>query len=246
MAKMIAFGDSFTWGSDMGDTMRDFEWWAKPKEWRNQKANMFDNLYSRRTWQAKLAKKLGLDYKCYAEQGCSNQSIVRQFFKYAPSFKEGDLISVNFTWRNRYDFFDTETDNWETVRPSGTEDSKYHEIYYKHIQSVKWDQIESLKAIILILGHLKYNNIDFIATCIDDEIFDDQLLTDPVIGSLTDVCKDDIRWFEDKGFHKWSIDNNYPISPMWHPLEEAHEAAFEYLSMNWIDINHRLYGTFHR
>lgn len=233
MAKVIAFGDSFTWGSDMGDTMRHYEWEAMPTEWKRQAKNRFDNLYSRRTWQAKLAKMMHYDYKCYAEQGCSNQSIVRQFFKYAPSIKPEDLVIVNFTWCNRYDFFNEETMKWETVRPSGTEDSKYYEMYYKHIHTSYWDQIESLKAINLILDYLTVHKIDFLATCIDEKIYNDKHINDPVVETLTNANKDKIKWFDGLGFYEWSKVNNYPISPMWHPLEEAHEAAFNYILENW-------------
>lgn len=243
MAKMIAFGDSFTWGSDMADTMRIAEFNQLPEEER--KVQQFHERYSRSTWQAKLATKLGLDYKCLAVQGCSNQTIVRTFFENVQAIQPGDLISVNFTWRDRYDFFDNEEHTWHTVRPSGTEDVKYYELYYKHLHSSHWDQIESLKAINLIIGYLKLNNIDFIATCIDDLIYNDPYHNTHPIQVLQDVHKDDIKWFADKGFHQWSKDNNFPISPMWHPLEEAHEAALDYILMNWTEMNHRAYGKFH-
>lgn len=234
MSKLIAFGDSFTWGSDMGDTMRHFEWEKMPLEWQKRPENRFYNLYSRRTWQAKLAEHKGLEYRCLAEQGCSNQSIVRKFFDYIPCIKEDDVVSVNFTWRDRYDFYNEEKRRWETVRPSGTEDSKYFEMYYKHIQSDYWDQIESLKAINLIIDYLIINDIDFIATCIDDNIFNDpHIKKDPIIRSLTEANDDKIKWFDGMGFHKWSKVNDYPISPMWHPLEEAHEAAFDYVLKEW-------------
>lgn len=235
MAKVRAFGDSFTWGSDMGDTMRYFEWEATPMEWRQK--NPFSNLYSRRTWQAKLAEHLGMEYKCYAKQGCSNQTIVRRFFKECPSFKPDDLIIVSFTWRNRYDFYNALTNEWETVRPTGTEDSRFFELYYKDIHSTLWDQVESLKAVNFITEYLKASGLNFIVTCIDDEIYrDPKCMSDPVVDSLTRLNEEHIKWFNGMGFHRWSGVNGYPISPMWHPLEEAHEAAFKYVLENW-DIN---------
>ena len=160
----MAFGDSFTWGSDMTDTMRDFEWNAMPAEWK--RANRFDDMYSKYTWQSFLANKLGLSYVCLAEQGCSNQSIVRRFFENVQRIQPGDLVSVNFTWRDRYDFFNDTEQKWHTVRPSGTEDTEYHELYYTHLHSSTWDQIESLKAINLIIDYLKLNNIDFVAIAV--------------------------------------------------------------------------------
>jgi len=242
MAKMIAFGDSFTWGSDMSDTMRDFEWNKLSKEERRQKP--FDTLYSRFTWQALLANKLELNYVCLAEQGCSNQSIVRRFFENVQRIQPGDLVSINFTWRDRYDFYNDEEQQWHTVRPSGTEDSDYHELYYKHLHNSTWDQIESLKAINLVLDYLKLNDIDYIATCIDDMIYFDPHYKTPLMQTLQNVHGNDIKWFESRGFYQWSKDYKYPISPMWHPLEKAHEAALDYILMHWTEMNHRVYGKF--
>jgi len=227
MAKLIAFGDSFTWGSDMGDTMRDFEWWAQPGEWR--KHNRFTNLYSRRTWQAMLAAEHELNYECVAVQGCSNQTIVRTFFENVQRIRPDDIVSVNFTWRNRYDFYNDLNDEWHTVRPSGTEDVEYHELYYKHLHNTIWDQVESLKAINLIIDYLKLNNIQYIATCIDENIYKDMHHSTPLIHQLQKQHKDDITWFDGIGFHEWSKQNDFEISPMWHPLEDAHKAALEYI-----------------
>ena len=227
MAKIIAFGDSFTWGSDMADTVRHFEYNEWPEE--RKRATPFRDTYSRSTWQALLAQDLKVDYVCLAEQGCSNQSIVRRFFENVNLIEAGDTVSLNFTWRDRFDFYNDETGDWETIRPSGTEDSKYYEMYYRHIQSSHWDQIESLKAINLIINYLRLNNINFITTCIDDLIYHDEHHTSPLIKTLQEQNEECIWWFEGKGFHQWSKDNGFKISPMWHPLEDAHKAAYEYI-----------------
>ncbi len=236
MLKLIAFGDSFTWGSDMKDTFRyDL---GERKENVDNDPNWYVNSYSRSTWQSLLASTYGFKYICHAREGCSNQSIVREFFRHAHTFKEGDLISVNFTWRDRYDFLNTDEMNpnydyddstaWETVRPSGCE-SKYFELYYKNIQSAQWDIVESLKAINLIISYLKLNKHKFIITCIDKLIYDDPHHPIDIADTLRQQFKDDITWFDGKGFLDWSRDNNYPVSEMWHPLEEAHEAALKYM-----------------
>lgn len=234
MARFISFGDSFTWGSDMKDTLTADEWRAQPKAWRDLSENQFINTYSRNTWNAKLARTLGLDYICYAEQGCSNQSIVRQFFKYAPSFRSDDLINVNFTWRDRYDFYDVLTNNWVTVRPTGTEENRFHELYYKHIHGTVWDQVESLKSINLILCYLKFHRISYCITCIDDLIYTDPFHVDALITTLREESAKEIRWFDGLGLYEWSKQNNFPVSEMWHPLEEAHDAAFEHIMNKWM------------
>jgi len=210
MDKLIAFGDSFTWGSDMADQDH--------------------NTPSRSTWQALYANANDMDYVCYAKPGCSNQTILRTFFEKADTFNNEDLISVNFTWRDRYDILSsTNPAVWETLRPTGTEDSEYFKMYYKHIQSSIWDQIENLKSINLIINYLESTNQQYIITCIDRLIFDDAHHSSKLIKKLQSLHFDKITWFNDNGFHAWATDHNYPISPMWHPLEEAHTAAYEYI-----------------
>jgi hypothetical protein len=226
MAKLIAFGDSFTWGSDMGDTMLSDQFF---KEYKNTDRKYCD-MYSRRTWQKHLADYLDLDYKCLAQEGCSNQTIYRRFFESAVLFDKDDVISVNFTWRDRYDFLNDTTKQWSTVRPSGTESDPLFELYYKNIQSSNWDQVESLKVINGIISFLELNQYKYIITCIDELIYKDpwhsSLL---IIKELQNIFKDKIVWFDGVGFYHWSKDNNYPISDYWHPLEEAHWAAFQML-----------------
>jgi len=235
MAKIIAFGDSFTWGSDMADTMRIWEYQAKPEAWKKQ--NSFDSTYSRSTWQSLFAKDNNMDYMCLAEQGCSNQSMVRKFFENVHLIGKGDTVIISFTWRDRYDFYNDLERNWETIRPSGTEDSQYYELYYKNIHSTMWDQVESLKAINLILDYMQLRNIDFIATCIDEKIYHDEHYNTPLVNVLKEQYEERMWWFDDLGLHEWSKQNNFEISPMWHPLEDAHKAAYKYLKDNYISIS---------
>jgi hypothetical protein len=209
MAKIMAFGDSFTWGSDLADADAAH--------------------YSKSTWQSLLADDIGLEYVCLAEPGCSNQSIVRRFFENVNLISPHDIVILGFTWRDRYDFYDDIKSTWETVRPSGTEGSQYHKLYYKNLHNSTWDQVESLKAINLIIDYLKLNNIDFIATCIDDMIYNDPYYNNKLMTTLQNIHGDDIVWFEGTGFYQWSKDNNFKISLSWHPLEMAHDAAFQYL-----------------
>lgn len=226
MAKLISFGDSFTWGSDMSDTMQFSQF---QKEYAGTGIKYRD-IYSRSTWQAHVAKYLKLDYKCLAQEGCSNQSIYRRFFESTSLFNPDDVISVNFTWRDRYDFWDDSTNHWNTVRPSGTDDYPLTKLYYKYIHSSKWDQVESLKVINGIIDFLENYNYRYIVTCIDDMIYNDPYHSSlDIIRELQNRYKDKITWFNGMGFHQWAKDNEYPISATWHPLEEAHLAGFEYL-----------------
>jgi hypothetical protein len=225
MAKLIAFGDSFTWGSDMGDTMRI-------EEFRQKYANSsirYHSMYSRRTWQKHLADSLDMDYKCLAQEGCSNQTIHRRFFEALPLISPDDVVSINFTWRDRHDFYDGK--KWNTIRPSGTEDNPQTKLYYKHFQDPNQDQIESLTLLNNIIDCLELRGCTkYVVTCVDALMYNDPHHSSlEVIKALQNCHNDKITWFDGKGFYQWAQDNNYPISPMWHPLEEAHLAGFRML-----------------
>ena len=63
----------------------------------------------------------------------------------------------------------------------------------------------------------------------------DKLITDTAshcpdyIKTLQDEIKDDITWFDDFGFYNWALDKGFKMGSDGHPLEEAHQAAFEYI-----------------
>ncbi len=225
MAKLVAFGDSFTWGSDMGDTMHasDFK---KAHADTNVK---YCSMYSRRTWQKHVADYLDLEYKCLAQEGCSNQSIHRRFLEALPLLNTDDVISINFTWRDRRDFYDGE--KWNTIRPSGTEDNPQTKMYYKYFHNRNQDQIDNLVLLNNIIDLLELSGrIKYIVTCIDELMYFDPVHSSlEAIKELQNVHADKITWFEGKGFHQWAKDGGYQISAAWHPLEDAHWAAFQYL-----------------
>lgn len=224
MAKLIAFGDSFTWGSDMGDTMRIDEF----NEKHSDTDAKYCGMYSRRTWQKHVADYLDIDYKCLAQEGCSNQTIYRRFLEALPLINLDDVVSVSFTWRDRHDFYDGE--KWETIRPSGTEDNPLTKPYYKFFHNSNQDQIESLTMLNLIISILEAKKVKYIITPIDELIYNDPWHSSlESIKALQDLYADRITWFDGKGFHQWAKDAGYPISPMWHPLEAAHLGAFSYL-----------------
>ena len=257
MPKLVAFGDSFTWGTDLKDAVCNaLSTDLKQQEtyenhhYQDRKIAMYSTVdhkhrvvsweacYSRNTWPALLANNLGLEYVCYAVQGCSNQTIIRQFFEYLPYINDNDVVIVNWTWIDRWDFCVPKEEKiisqqWQTVRPSGPEDSKFKEIYFKHMQSELWDKVESLKVILLIINTLKSKNIPFIMTCIDKLIIDQTYHSPNYITNLQNEVANYIAWFQDKGFYHWAKDNDYPIHKEGgHPLEEAHQAAFEYIRDN--------------
>jgi len=234
--RVISFGDSFTWGNDLNDCKE----YTGEAEWEE-----FCNSYSKKTWSALLANYFSAEYTCLAVAGSSNQTILRDILNQLDNITSQDFVIVNWSWIDRWDFYDIDIERWITVRPMGLSlsnplvnqnyklNNEYQKIYYTYFQSELWDKLESLKAISIAIDFLEKYNIKYFMTCVDPLIIDEQFHYDSVIKLLINNIKDKLFWFDRKGFYHWSKENKYPISDLWHPLEEAHQAAFEYIINNY-------------
>ena len=145
MPRLIAFGDSMTWGSDLQDCRE------------------IPPISSNHTWPALLAQSLGLEYVCLAFPGIGNDSIVRYFSNYIGQIRPDDIVIVNWTWIDRWEYFDQDiailktckhTEDqfqWVQVRPN---DRSEHKEYWRHYHSELADKLRSLKNILLVMQHL--------------------------------------------------------------------------------------------
>ena len=250
MNRLVSFGDSFTWGSDLKDALDGPLEDKKNREkylqyhFDKRKVGFFDELdeshkkttwhacYSRYTWPALYAKEKNLKYVCYAQPGCSNQGIVRQVVKYLDTLTTNDLVVINWTWIDRWDFYndtDIPIERWITVRP-GENQTELSKLYFKHIHNQVFALSETLKSIVLVHNLLEMRKINFITTTIDKTTFDTYLNYPKYIYDLQKMIKNKFTWFENDDFLSWSKKNNFKISKKGHPLEEAHEKAFEYIN----------------
>jgi len=216
MNKLYAFGDSFTWGSELQDVIVNKD--TKPSTY---------------TWPALLSNACNLKYKCFAKPGASNQTILRTILSKILNITADDTVVINWTWINRWDFYDLDTNKWNTVRPASNEITKFDQLYYKFFQSELWDKLETLKTIALIHKMLNDNNINFISTIIDKLVIDKKYHAPAYITILQDEIRNDFFNFDDCGFYEWAKNNNFPIGKNNHPLEEAHQSAFEYVLKNY-------------
>jgi len=215
MAKLIAFGDSFTYGSELSD-------------------NNSNGLYSLLTWPALLAKHLNLDYVCLAIEGCSNQTITREFFNYINNISKNDLVVINWTWIDRWDFYNIDNTSWETVRPSNNNSSTFfNKIYFKYMQSELWDKWETLKNINLILYELQHKGVQYIMSTQDNLILDNKSHTPGYIVNIQNNINNEFIWFNNQTFLDWSKTNKFKISELLHPLDNAHNKAFKYIINNY-------------
>ena len=227
MNKLIAFGDSFTWGTDLSDEfilLNNTETDATLMKRYGKLPNKFSKL----TWPSLIANDVGVDYMCHAIPGSSNQTIAREFLSNVSNISNDDMVVINWTWINRWDFYNSDNE-WETIRPSGSK-SKNSEIYFKYIQSELWDKWESLKTISTVLDVLKSNDINFLMTCIDPLILDNKWHAPSYIRAIQHNINKYILWFDEMGFYDWSKKNNFPLSTEGnHPLDKAHDEAFKYI-----------------
>ena len=214
--KIVAFGDSFTWGSELADVVASN-----------------DILYSNHTWPALLAKKHDMQYMCFAKPGAGNQTIARTILSNIDKIATSDLVVINWTWIDRWDFYNLQDQDWVTVRPSSNATTIFDRYYFKYFQSELWNKLESLKSVTLVHSLLKAHSINFIATSIDDLLFDTRFHFPSYIKFLQNSIKDDITYFNNNGFYKWSKANKFEIGENGHPLEKAHHSAFNYIEENY-------------
>jgi len=239
MSKLIAFGDSFTWGTDLSDDIgygsyNRAEYLAFKAINPNSTEDKTKDGYSRYTWPALLAKELNLNYQCFAKPGASNSEICRTILKNIDNIDKNDKVIVNWTWIDRWEYFNINTNKWNTLQAHSTENKDLSNMYFKYFHSELHSKLETLKQMYLIFNVLKEKDICYISTLIDSLAIDTQYHIPSYNKYLQDQVKDCIIWFEGVSFYEWSKNNNYAISEVGnHPLEEAHQNAFNYIMSNY-------------
>jgi hypothetical protein len=231
--KIISFGDSFMYGSDLSDC-------------DGSETSQFSQL----TWPALCAKELGINYRSYSLGGKGNRFIAFTILKYA---KKNALNVINWSWINRKEIFTVQGDRPNSI--SIHLDNDESKLYYKHFQTDYNDQLENLHIIHSTLCYLKSKGFLFISTYLDNLLFTDikpQVYFPVNQTLLRDKDKDKDIWHNKKDyaggntyarelmgqieqdmqlfpnnqtFLEWSRSNGYPESDNWHPLEQAHQEA---------------------
>jgi hypothetical protein len=218
--KLKSFGCSFIFGTDLADDGHG-EPYAKS---------------SQLTWPALLAQDLDREYQCYARPGSGNLRILEKILTQASSSPSTDLFVIGWSWIDRFDYtvdltgrdhiYDLAGNNlWRTVMPVDT-DNRAH-VYYHDLHSQFRDKLTTLIYIKTAIDTLKQKNISFIMTYIDDLIFETRHHTTSAITDIQNYIQPYMTQFNDKNFLDFSKEKGFPISETLHPLEDAHQAAFE-------------------
>jgi hypothetical protein len=214
--KIVSFGDSFVFGSELEN-----------------------NLNGSRAWCALAANELGVEYETLSVPGCGNENITRQIFTYFSNNSSLDTLAViNWTWGARYDFYISGVETWTTLGlscvPSKlaqhvpiSEAEKILEFYKNYPgNSTLWDKTRSLQTIYASQQYLKSLGVTNIQTFMDFEIMDQEWHAPDYIKTLQALTKDSLTNFEGKSFLDWSYAHGFTVTdPGLHPLEDAHAAA---------------------
>lgn len=212
--KLKSFGCSFVYGTDLADCV---------SRGRNV-------IHSSRTWPALLARHFNMDYECYARPGSGNLQIANTILN---NIDEPALYVINWSWIDRFDYNADKQSAWETIRPVDTDERAT--VYYRDMHSQYRDKLTSLMAIYSVVSELKHRKHPFIMTYMDELLWEQEWHFDPSIKILQDFVKPAMGTFEGYTFLDWAKRKGFEISPGLHPLETAHQAAYE-LAINdgWI------------
>jgi hypothetical protein len=103
------------------------------------------------------------------------------------------------------------------------------EHYYKGLHSEYRDKLCSLMYIKLVIDTLQQKHIPFVMTYMDELMFDRQWNTTDAINDLQEYIEPFMIKFDDLTFLEWSRAKGFDISTTMHPLEQAHQAAADYM-----------------
>jgi len=201
--KLKSFGCSFIYGSDLRD--------------RSQ------------TWPALISKMLGIEYECYAIPGSGNLQILESILAQVQKNEESIFV-INWTWIDRFDFISVHDEKWQTLRPAL--DYANAEYYYRHLHSQYRDMLTNLSYVKTAVDALIQQHQKFIMTYMDHLMFEkiDPGWHDPMaVEHLQSKIFPWVSDFSGKNFLDWSRDQGFPVSDTWHPLEDAHKAAADYI-----------------
>jgi hypothetical protein len=217
--QLKSFGCSFIFGTDLADDGRE----------------LIVPTASNFSWPALFAKHHGYNYESLARPGSGNLQIAERVLSHLAQHEPCFYI-IGWTWIDRFDYTNSNItndpilsrwNNWRTLMPIDT--NGLAETYYKGLHSEFRDKLTNLMYIKLTIDSLKQKNIPFLMVYMDDLLFDTQYNVTPAVLALQEYVKPYMTTFEQQTFLQWSKQKGFEISSTLHPLEEAHQAAAEYM-----------------
>lgn len=198
--KIKAFGCSFIYGTDLDDRQN--------------------------VWPCQIAARLGVEFENHAQGGIGNLRILHSLLSAADT---NDICVINFTWIDRHDYVDAQ-DQWQTLTP--TTDSSLATCYYRDLHSQYRDMLANLLLVKSAIDFLNQNKIPFLITYMDKLLLEHVLPVwhpGPAIARLQQSVAPYLHDFDGMTFLEWSRAKGYPESATWHPLDQAHSAAADFM-----------------
>jgi len=216
MKKIVGFGDSFVWGTELKN-----------------------NTDGSQSWIAQAAKNLGCSYSTTAEPGCGNDHIAQQVYSYfSNNTAHNTLAVINWTWATRWDFYIVEHEKWITLGPTCVPEKLQYLVseteaedmieFYKHRanSSILWNKFRNLQTMCAVQTYLKSKNIVSVQTYMDYILFDQEWHAPDYVQVLQDLVRPDLQLFEEQNFVDWSRSKGFAVTDIGlHPLEQAHAEA---------------------
>jgi hypothetical protein len=216
MTKIVSFGDSFVFGSELAY-----------------------NDDGSQAWIGQAARNLGATYETHAVPGCGNDHIARQIYSYfGAKSADNTLAVINWTWTQRWDFYIVEHESWITLGPtcvpeklkdlvSQTQAEDLIEFYRERANSsLLWNKFRNLQTIWAVQGYLERRGVRSVQTYTDYHLFDQTCHAPDYVQELQGLVRPKLELFEGRNFVDWSRERGFVVTdPGWHPLEAAHKAA---------------------
>jgi len=216
MKKIIGFGDSFIFGSEIPG---------------NEDGSL--------GWPAIAAKSIGSMYETSAVPGCGNDAIARQIYSYfSRNTIDNTLAVINWTWSQRWDFYIVAHETWITLGPTcvpeklkhlveSTESHRLVNFYQDYANSsLLWNKMRNLQTIFGVQQYMKIRGIKNIQTYMDYHLFDTQWHAPDYVQTLQDLIKPTMLDWNGKNFVDWCRDQGHEITDIGnHPLLTAHQDA---------------------
>lgn len=216
MAKIVGFGDSFVFGSEIPD-----------------------NDDGHRAWPALAAGMIGADYETLADPGCGNDAIARQIYHYFARNPAKDTLAViNWTWTMRWDFYMVARETWITLGPTCVPEKLAHLVEHTEAQrvvefyrdyangSLLWNKTRNLQTIFAAQQYMKIRGVRSCQTYMDAEMFATEWHAPDYVRELQSLVQPEMQTWDGMNFLDWCSDRGHHITAQkLHPLASAHEDA---------------------
>ena len=220
MKTLVAFGDSFIWGTEI-------------------EGNIDGNL----AWPGLVAADIGARYITHGDPGCGNDAIARQIYSHFSKHDANETLAViNWTWSMRWDFsIQKHTQTWITLGPTCVPKKLQHlidvtqsesvvDFYQKWLSdSVLWNKMRNLQTIFAAQQYMAIKGIKSIQTYMDHELFSRDTHAPDYVQELQNLVQAHMHTWEGKNFVDWCYSKNLPVTDEGlHPLLPAHQAAADF------------------